>query len=327
MEGRLKPMREVFRTNDIVHLSWLQALFSDRGIRSFVLDSHTSVLEGSVGAIPRRLMVEDDDYAAVQRILQESDALNGGVRNGTDVILGGRVTLLQPYEGYRVAIDPVLLAAAVPDCGEGPVLDVGCGVGAAALCYAERVPDARVVGLELQPPLALLAQENVRLNGMSDRVDVLGGNLLDPPASLVPESFAQVMANPPYLPPERANRRNPPSHAGSTVEGEARLADWIDFALNMANPKGGVTFIHRADRIDEILALLHGRAGGIVILPLWPGVASSGALRDARRVIVHARKGSSAPTRIAGGLVLHDGEGQYTAEAEQVLRGNTALEI
>jgi hypothetical protein len=113
-------MREMLRTNDLVRLSWLQALFSDRGIQSFVLDSHTSLLEGSAGAIQRRLMVEDGDFAAAERILRESDALDGGGSTGTDVILGGRLTLLQPYEGYRVAIDPVLLAAAVPDSGEGP---------------------------------------------------------------------------------------------------------------------------------------------------------------------------------------------------------------
>ena len=320
-------MREVMRTNDIVRLSWLQALFSDRGIQSFVLDSHTSLLEGSAGAIPRRLMVEDGDYAAVQRILEEAGALDGGGSTGTDVILGGRITLLQPYEGYRVAIDPILLAAAVPDNGAGPVLDIGCGVGAAALAYAERVPAARVAGLELQPPLALLAQENARLNVLSDRVSFHDGNLLDPPAALAPGSFAQVMANPPYLPPERANRRSPPADAASTVEGEARLADWVDFALDMAQPKGGVTLIHRADRLDEILALLHGRAGGIVVFPLWPGADASGGLRDARRVIVHAQKGVGTPTRLAGGLVLHRPDGSYTDEAERVLRDGAAVAL
>jgi len=313
-------MREVLRTNDLVRLSWLQALFADRGIRAVVLDSHTSVLEGSVGAIPRRLMVEESDYSAVQRILAEA-----GGDAGTDVILGGRVTLLQPYAGYRVAIDPVLLAAAVPECGVA--LDVGCGVGAAALCYAERVATARVEGLELQPPLAQLAQENARLNCFADRVNIYEGNLLDPPAALAPGSFDQVMANPPYLPPERANRRTPSADAVSTVEGEARLAHWVDFALHMAKPKGGVTLIHRADRLDEILSLLHGRAGGIVVFPLWPGVASSGILHDARRVIVHARKDIATPMRLAGGLVLHRPDGGYTDAAERVLRDGGALPL
>lgn len=320
-------MREVLRTNDLVRLSWLQALFSDRGIRSFVLDSHTSLLEGSAGAIQRRLMVEDADYPAVQRILQEAGALDGFAGAGTDVILGGRITLLQPYEGYRVAIDPVLLAAAVPDSGGGPVLDIGCGVGAASLCYADRVLSARIAGLELQPSMTMLARENAQLNALSDRVTFYEGNLLDPPAALAPGSFAQVMANPPYLPPERANQRTPPADAASTVEGEARLAHWIEFALEMVKSRGGITLIHRADRLDEILALLHGRAGGIVIYPLWPGPGTDGARSDARRVIVHARKGVATPTRLAGGLVLHEADGSYTAAAERILRDGAALTL
>lgn len=318
-------MREVLRTNDLVRLSWLQALFSDRGIRSFVLDSHTSLLEGSAGAIPRRLMVEDADYPAVQRILAEAGSLDGGGGTGTDVILGGRIALLQPYAGYRVAIDPVLLAAAVPDSGAGPVLDIGCGVGAASLCYADRVSSARVAGLELQPSMTMLARENAELNALSDRVTFHEGNLLDPPAALAPGSFVQVMANPPYLPPERANQRTPPADAASTVEGEARLVNWIGFALEMVKPRGGITLIHRADRLDEILALLRDRAGGIVIYPLWPGTDAGGAPRDARRVIVHARKGVATPTRLAGGLVLHDVDGGYTAAAERILRDGAAL--
>jgi tRNA1(Val) A37 N6-methylase TrmN6 len=95
----------------------------------------------------------------------------------------------------------------------------------------------------------------------------------------------------------------------------------------MLQPKGGITLIHRADRLDEILALLHGYAGGIVVFPLWPGVADTGAPRDARRVIVHARKGVHTPARLAGGLVLHRPDGEFTDQAEHVLRDGAALDM
>jgi len=55
-------MRELLSTNDIVRLSWAQALLRDAGIDSFVLDQHTSLVEGSIGAIPRRLMVAAGDH-------------------------------------------------------------------------------------------------------------------------------------------------------------------------------------------------------------------------------------------------------------------------
>lgn len=65
-------MRELLRTNDPVKLSWLQALLADAGIEAVVLDSHTSILEGSAGAIPRRLCVISEDLQRAQRVLEEA---------------------------------------------------------------------------------------------------------------------------------------------------------------------------------------------------------------------------------------------------------------
>jgi hypothetical protein len=66
-------MREVVRTTDLVRLSWLRALLAESGIETILLDTHTSVMEGSIGAIPRRLMVADDDYDRAMRVLREAD--------------------------------------------------------------------------------------------------------------------------------------------------------------------------------------------------------------------------------------------------------------
>ena len=65
-------MREILRTTDPVRLSWLIALLADAGIEAVVLDTHTSILEGSIGAIPRRLMVAADDAAQAVRVLREA---------------------------------------------------------------------------------------------------------------------------------------------------------------------------------------------------------------------------------------------------------------
>ncbi len=62
-------MRELIRSNDAVRISFLRALLADAGIDMVVLDEHTSVLEGSVIALPRRLAVSEDDFGAAVRIL------------------------------------------------------------------------------------------------------------------------------------------------------------------------------------------------------------------------------------------------------------------
>ena len=62
-------MQELARTNDSVHLSWLQALLASAGIEVVVLDAYTSVMEGSIGAIPRRLMVNDADEKRARAVI------------------------------------------------------------------------------------------------------------------------------------------------------------------------------------------------------------------------------------------------------------------
>lgn len=241
-----------------------------------------------------------------------------------DFLLDGAVILRQPVDGYRAAIDPVFLAAAVAARSGDHVLDAGCGVGAVALCLARRVEGVTVTGLEYREDLAALGQENAARNGLQDRVRVVTGDILDPPRDLKPASFHQVAVNPPFL--EAASADPPPDaiKRRATMEGTARLVDWVSFALSMAAKGGGITFIHRADRLGELLSALEGKAGGMVVFPLWPRAGKA-----AKRVLVSARKGSSVPLRMAPGLVLHrDGtDGAFTPEAEAILRAGRGLEL
>jgi hypothetical protein len=72
-EGR--ALQIIATTNDLVRLSFLRALLEDAGIASLLLDAHTSAVEGSIGAIPRRLMVAAEDAARARRILAEAGEL------------------------------------------------------------------------------------------------------------------------------------------------------------------------------------------------------------------------------------------------------------
>lgn len=240
-----------------------------------------------------------------------------------DSLLGGRVTLFQPRRGYRVAIDPVMLAAAVPAKAGDRVLDLGAGTGAAALALAARIEGVTVVGLELEPALVRLARKSADASGLSDRVDFIMGDLLEPPAGVAAGGFDHVMANPPYLEAGEGNLPPDAAKRAATVEGRALLAHWLASALAMARDGGTITVIHRFDRRGEVTTGLAHGAGGAVVFPLWPLKAGS----DARRVIVQATQGATGPARAAAGMVLHTADGGYTAAAEAVLREAAALRL
>jgi hypothetical protein len=65
-------MIELIRTNDAVTISFVESLLRDAGIACFVADQNMSVLDGSIGILPRRVMVIDDDLPAARRLLTDA---------------------------------------------------------------------------------------------------------------------------------------------------------------------------------------------------------------------------------------------------------------
>jgi len=240
----------------------------------------------------------------------------------TDTLLNGCVILEQPKEGYRVAIDPIFLAAAIPAKNSESILDVGTGVGAAMLCLAKRVKDIQILGLEMQRELASLASKNIRVNHHQDYLEVINGNLLRFPPRIAAGSYHHVMANPPYHELAKTTLSKIPSKGLSDTESEATLADWVNFCHLMARPKGTVTFIHRADRLDTLLALMNGKMGDIIVFPLWPGLG-----KDAKRIIIQGRKNTFGPTRLSQGLLIHDQDNRLTQDADDILRHGLGLTL
>lgn len=239
----------------------------------------------------------------------------------TDHFLGGRLQVRQPVQGYRAATDPVLLAAAVPVDG-GSVLDLGCGVGTAALCLGARVSGLDLHGLEVQPAYAALARQNAELNGL--RFIVHDGDLRAMPSALKERVFDGVMINPPWFRPEGSGS---PSAARDIAHRlDTTLAVWLAAALSRLRPGGWLVLINRVEALPDIVGGLAERCGDIAVLPL-----ASRAGRDAKRVLVKARKGSRGPFRLAPPFVVHEGTAHerdaddFTEAAQGVLRDGAPL--
>jgi tRNA1(Val) A37 N6-methylase TrmN6 len=225
-----------------------------------------------------------------------------------DGLLGGRVRLLQPRRGYRVAVDPVLLAAAVDARPGQRVLDLGSGAGAVTFCLAARVPDLEMVGIELQPEFVALAERSAVLN-KNVNVRFVQHDIAKPlPSGLAP--FDHVATNPPYLAAAVADLPPDKGKALANVESSADLVRWLAVATGALKPDGTLTLIHRLDRLDEIGDTLWQLGwGDIALKKLQPS-----------RVLVRARR-SATPIRFdSPPLELHGAKGGYTEAAEAILR-------
>jgi len=65
-------MRELIKTNDLVLISYVEALLAEQGIEAVVFDRNISLMEGSIGAFPRRVVVADDAWSRASRVLMEA---------------------------------------------------------------------------------------------------------------------------------------------------------------------------------------------------------------------------------------------------------------
>jgi len=243
-------------------------------------------------------------------------------RLSEDALLGGKVRFFQPERGYRVAVDPIFLASAVPVEPGEQILDVGAGTGAAMLCLAARMPSCRLIGIELQRELMRIANKNIEANGLAQRAEMIAGDLATLPPRLMAASFDHVMTNPPFL-ADDSTASPIRQRADAHVESRLDLATWMKNCLVMLRNGGCLTLIHRADRLGEILAALDGKIGDTVIFPLWPKADG----RPAKRILIQGWKGAKGPLRLAQGLAVHEADGRYTQTANAVLRAGKAMPL
>jgi tRNA1(Val) A37 N6-methylase TrmN6 len=257
-----------------------------------------------------------------------------------DRFLNGRITVAQPKNGFRAGHDSVLLAAAVAVDPGSRVLELGSGAGVASLCLAARVPGVAILGVEIDPDLVRLANDNALRNNVSDRVSFVLGDagapsdsgtfFPPPPAGRGPISdsgavagpsvsrsdggglFDHIFFNPPFH-PDSAHRSPVTARDRATRDSTDAVRTWTGRALSLVRDAGTVTAIVRADRVDDVL----DRAAdyGAFVLPLLPRAGL-----EPKRAIVRIVKVSDRNVLHLPGLVLHESDGRNTQTAEAILR-------
>ena len=320
-------MQELIRTNDVVLISFVESLMKEAGIRHFVADQNTSIMEGSLGVLPRRLMVEfgpgrtgaahPDGCRHRRRAASEGEmsgavAVPAGAGETVDAFHRGRFHLVQPLgRGHRAGIDAMLLAALVPDGARGRLADLGAGAGAAGLAAAARLPGIAVTLVEHSAEMAGFARRTLALpenRALAARVSVVEADVTLSgrarlAAGLGDEVFDHVIMNPPFN--DGSDRRAPDllKAAAHAMTGDL-FESWIRTAGAIARPGAQLSLIARPQSLGEIFAACGRRFGGVEVTALHPRRGE-----DAIRVLLTAIKGSRARLTLRAPLVLHEDDG------------------
>jgi tRNA1Val (adenine37-N6)-methyltransferase len=232
-----------------------------------------------------------------------------------DTFFGGGVRLRQYRRGYRFSIDAVILAGCLNPRPGDTVVDLGTGCGIIPILLAVRRPGVRFWGVEVQEPLAALAAENVRANGVESRVTILGVDLRDIDAAAFGGPVDWIVSNPPYR-RGQSGRVNPnPQRALARHEIAMNLADLVGAAGRMLKTGGRFVAIYAAERITDLLCQMRLKD----IEPKCLRCIHSDRESNARLILVEGVKNGGPGAAFSAPLIIYDENGDYSQEVRSLM--------
>ncbi len=231
--------------------------------------------------------------------------------------------IIQPRHGYRFSLDPLLLCDFAGIRNGEKAVDLGTGCGVIPLVLAGRSDYTQITGIELQEGMAELAERNVSINGFSDRITIIHGDVKAIREHYPAASFDLVVSNPPYRKRGTGRISPKPGRDDARHESTASLADFLAAAKNLVRLTGRICFIYHPSRLGEFLA----EAAAIKLSPLRLRMVHGSAASNARMFLVEMVKGRKGELKILPPLFVYGEDGEYSGEMKRIFDTNDGSEM
>ncbi len=209
--------------------------------------------------------------------------------------LGDGFRIIQGRNEFRFGTDAVKLSDfAVVRPGER-VMDLCTGTGIVPLLLYKKEPAIQVVGLEIQAQMHDMAQRSVKLNNLTDKIDIRLGDLCRIREQFPAESFQVVACNPPYMKNNTGKQNKCESVTIARHELCCNLADCVAAAAYLLPSGGRFYMVHRPERLTDILSVM--REKGVEPKRLTFFAPSSG--KPPRLLVVEGQKNRNS------GVIVH----------------------
>lgn len=229
------------------------------------------------------------------------------------------LVLQQPKSGYRFTLDPLLLCDFAGGVEHQMAADLGTGCGVMALVLARMAPRAQVTAFELDQAMARLTADNVRLNGLEERVRVLHADVQQVRQYLPVSCCDLVVSNPPYHKQGRGRLNPHPGKLAARHETTAGVADFLAAAKYLVKPTGRICLVHHVERLADLLAAATAQKLAVVRLRMVHGKPGA----EAKVFLVELVKGRTNSTlQVLPPLIVRCGGDLYTDELQAILQGN-----
>ena len=236
-----------------------------------------------------------------------------------EILWPGGPKLLQARH-FRLGTDCVLLADFVNASGARRGIELGCASGAAMLLLLERSPMLHMTGLEIVPEAAETARKNMALNNLTERSEIVTGDIRDHRALFRAGSFDLLVCNPPYFPQGSGALPQDTDRAAARSEIRCSLSELCAAAAYLMQTGGRACFIHRPERLSELLVNL-AQAG---LEPKRLRLVCRDAQAAPSLVLVEARRGGKPGLTVEASLYLQDPNGTESDEYKRIYHRDTS---
>lgn len=222
----------------------------------------------------------------------------------------GSIKICQPEEGYRFSVDALILASFVNLKILNRAVDIGAGTGIIGIILAKKYPQASITMIEIQPELAELSMQSVKLNNIEDRTKII---CMDA-KNFNETGFDLVITNPPFRRPGTGRMSPREEKALARHELSLTITDIARIGRRLLRYRGRLCMIHLPERLTEIVRIMSKYDLEIKRIRFVHSKLNT----EAKMVLIEAVKGGRTSLRVESPLFVYNEDGIYTEEMRKI---------
>ena len=228
-----------------------------------------------------------------------------------DLVGYKNLSIYQNPDWFSFSLDSVLLPNFVTlNKNIKVVMDLCCGNAPIPLILSTKT-DAKIIGIELQKDVYLLAKESVSYNKLDDKIEILNMNIKDLKDKYTSDSVDVITCNPPYFKYLESSNINEDIHKViARHEKEITLEEIIDISHYLLKNNGCLAMVHRTDRLIEIINLFNKY--GLEVKKLRFIYPKENC--ESNMILIEGRKNGSTGLKVLSPLYVHNEDGSYREE-------------